>query len=282
MMTPQLFYKLKREQKEKMETLLKEEQKEQFEKEMNFVRTILKESLNEIFKEKSVNHETVIIETIELWKTIYNVYAGRTRFNIGYLYDCLNNYIDHCLRLNLKYDPCITLAIILQRIGGKLSHFTQNADIAYNILTKNFGVYADRAASVKDYILSSISLDCDPSNNYKKKVIRDVYLFHLGETWFEFQKIQDKVYSERTFLTRLEFYKCQLEICNKLLNLKDGIFASAYYKNKYEVNALRNLRDYREVVEEKIKTLEINRDIKNKDNKIKVITMHLEGEDYSS
>lgn len=240
-------------------SLIEKEKQEDKTKEEVYLKDILKTAIKNLWRDVDpAETPEVFFEKFEsFWKSFMFFHEKREAFNVNFIYKCVVNLYEHCDRIKLPFDYNLASSIILQRFGGKMRNFNESARMVYDILNVKFGILPSQAGIIKFYIssCSDIFTKPVPPSHYKLILLKDVYLSHLGGTWFEFINFQEKVYKERGILTRLEFYQCQKEIFKMFLDPNYTLYNSSFYREKYESNAKRNIQDYLLIIEEKIDKL---------------------------
>ena len=96
----------------------------------------------------------------------------------------------------------------------------------------------------RDYVAKLIlpTNHSDPAYGLDGRYVQDIDLAILGRPWREFDDYEDQIRFEYSWASDEDFAKERKEILGKFLARPLGIYTTQFFKEKYEMQARRNLK----------------------------------------
>jgi predicted metal-dependent HD superfamily phosphohydrolase len=197
---------------------------------------ILKERFNSLWNQYvSENHSE------HVFSLLTEKYTGSDRFyhNLHHVKHCLENY-NKCKK-DIIEDFQIELAIWFHDVINepKMKDNEEESARVFGELAQNGHISKDAINMIKKLILTT-KHNVIPQN-LSERVIVDVDLSIFGAPEQEFEKYDNHIRQEYSFVEENNYRKARSEILESFLN-RDSIFCTSFFRKRYEENARTNLR----------------------------------------
>jgi hypothetical protein len=198
----------------------------------------------------------------KVWDQILEKCQTNQMFDIDYLFQIYQEYIDFCFGVEMQPHSSIILSLFFQRISGPVGSIEKSADYAYRDLREEFNCAVGICCKVKRLILSLKTVEI--KDDFEESVYRDLNLARVGYPYIDFITYQNKIdkQSRAMGLTKLECWEVKKAI-NKKLDSLNSLYLHQYFVRKYAAQAKQNINYYRHVLDSKIICLQQANDEKN-------------------
>jgi hypothetical protein len=207
-----------------------------------------------------------VAEINVLWSIFKYNYEQFSFFTSNYYYQILKENDRYHSNIIQHIPGSIILACLLQKISGKNKSFTEHATRTFSYLVNNYNYPIELARKVMKLIESSKDINYDLEGD--ERVFLNLKLSHLGCPFDLFLTNQENLQKDVPFFTKLEFYKLQQKIYEKLIKQNKPIFNLKYFTDKFEDHARLNIHRYFPILKERIAALESIKNIEETGNPV--------------
>ncbi len=175
-------------------------------------------------------------------RKVFSFYNSNDRFyhDIRHISSCLSEF-DSCF--NLTTNPHLLELVIWYHdvIYDPKSHDNEekSAELLTDLLVKN-GVSRAVISQAHDLILLTKHRDIDVPQSIEGKLLLDIDLSILGQQPDVFSEYEENIRREYSFIDDVTFLSRRKKFMSRFLQ-RPFIFHSDFFRNKYEVQARKNL-----------------------------------------